>query len=128
MARILIVDDEESDRLLVRTILERHGHETHSATNGKEALREYAGKSIEVVITDLQMPEMHGFELIILLRDFSPPPWIIAVSGTGADQLHMADALGAQFTLRKPLDPDKLIAAVEQIAAVRAQGARDESA
>ena len=128
MARILIVDDEESDRVLVRTILERHGHETYSAVNGEEALREYVGKGIEIVITDLQMPEMHGFELITVLRDFSPQPSIIAVSGTGPDQLQMASALGAKFTLRKPLDPEKLIAAVEQVLAVRARSARDEIA
>lgn len=128
MARILIVDDEESDRLLLRAILERQGHETYSAVNGEEALREYVGKGIEVVITDLQMPKMHGFELITVLRDFSPQPSIIAVSGTGADQLQMANALGAKFTLGKPLDADKFIAVVEHVLAVRARATRDESA
>ncbi len=119
MARILIVDDEESDRLLERTILERQGHETYLAVNGEEARREYIGKGIEVVVTDLQMPEVHGFELISVLRDFSPQPSIIAVSGTGPDQLLIANALGAKFTLSKPLDPAKLVAAVEQVLAVR---------
>ncbi len=127
MARILIVDDEESDRVLERTILERQGHETYVAVNGEEALREYVGKGIEVVITDLQMPKVHGFELITVLRDFSPQPSIIAVSGTGPEQLDMANALGAKFTLRKPIDPDRLIAAVEQVLAVRARSARDDS-
>ncbi len=128
MARILIVDDEESDRLIEQTILERHGHETFLAADGEEALRKYQLKGIEVVITDLQMPGMHGFELITALRDFSLQPSIIAVSGTGPDQLHMANALGAKFTLSKPLDADKLIAAVEQVLAVRARAAGDESA
>jgi chemosensory pili system protein ChpA (sensor histidine kinase/response regulator) len=128
VARILIVDDAESDRVLEQAILERHGHETFLAADGEEALRKYQLKGIEVVITDLQMPVMHGFELITVLRDFSLQPSIIAVSGTGPDQLHMANALGAKFTLRKPLDPERLIAAVEQVLAVRAQSARDEIA
>ena len=128
MARILIVDDEESDRLLERAILERAGHETYFAVNGEEALKEYLGKGIEVVVTDLQMPEVHGFELISVLRDFSPQPSIIAVSGTGPDQLLMANALGAKFTLSKPLDPAKLVEAVDQVLAVRARAAQGESA
>ncbi len=120
MARILIVDDEESDRLLQQAILERHGHETFLAADGEEALRKYQLKGVEVVITDLHMPELHGFELITVLRDFSPKPSIIAVSGTGPDQLLMANALGAKFTLSKPIDADKLIAAVDQVLSVRA--------
>ncbi len=70
---------------------------------------------------------MHGFELVTVFRDFSLQPSIIAVSGTGPDQLHMANALGAKFTLRKPVDPDRLIAAVEQVPAFRARSARDDS-
>ena len=62
MARILIVDDEESDLLLGRTILERAGHDTHVAVNGAEALRDYVRKGIEIVVTDLEMPEGHGLE------------------------------------------------------------------
>ena len=127
MARILIVDDEESDRLLEQTILERHGHETYLAANGEEALREYIGKGIEVVVTDLHMPEVHGFELIAVLRDFSPAPSIIAVSGTGPDQLQMANALGAKFTLRKPVDADRFMSAIEQVLAVRSRAVGDKS-
>jgi len=125
LARILVVDDEETDRRLQQAILERHGHATFVAADGEEALREYADKGIEVVVTDLQMPVVHGFELISVLRDFTPRPAIIAVSGTGSDQLEMAHALGAHFTLLKPLDPDKLVAAVNQVLAARARAARD---
>ena len=119
MARILIVDDEESDRLLEQTILEQAGHEIFLAADGEEALREYVENGIDVVVTDLQMPEVHGFELIDLLRDVSPPPRIIAVSGMGPYQLEMAKHLGAKFTLGKPIDADKLIAAVDQVLVAR---------
>ena len=120
MARILIVDDEEADRLLVQAILERAGHETFLAVDGEEALREYALREIDLVVTDLQMPEVHGFELITVLREFAKPPAVVAVSGTGPFQLHMAEALGAKHTLQKPLTPELLLNAANPI---RAQGA-----
>ncbi len=112
MAKILIVDDDEADRIVLGTILERAGHETFSAKDGEEALREYGGRAIEVVLTDLQMPKVHGLELITVLRDLSPRPTIIAISGTGSVQLDMAEALGATVTLLKPVDPEELLSAV----------------
>jgi CheY-like chemotaxis protein len=114
VARVLIVDDEEGDRLIAQAILERAGHETFFAHDGEEALRQYALKGIDVVVTDLHMPEVHGFELISVLRDFKKPPAVVAVSGTGQFQLTMAEALGAKYTLTKPLDPELLIDAVNR--------------
>ena len=114
MARILIVDDDKADRIVMGTILERAGHETFFAKDGEKALREYLGKAIDVVITDLHMPLMHGLELITVLRDLSPVPVIIAISGTGSDQLDMAQAVGADATLTKPVDPDELLNAVRR--------------
>lgn len=124
VARILIVDDEETDLLLMQAILARAGHETLVAEGGEEALRGYLGSGIDVVVTDLQMPDVHGFELISILREFSPAPEIIAVSATGPFQLHMAEALGARWTLTKPLDPDLLLDAVDR--AITAIRERDE--
>lgn len=114
MARILIVDDQESDRLLIQSILARAGHDTIAVDDGEEALRVYLDEAIDVVITDLQMPDVHGFELISILAEFSPPPTVIAVSAKGPFQLHMAEALGAVLTLRKPLDPELLLDAVRR--------------
>jgi CheY-like chemotaxis protein len=114
VARILIVDDEESERMLLQAILEHAGHETCFAQDGEEALRQYAMKKIDVVVTDLQMPEVHGFELITVLRDFAEPPGVVAISGTGPFQLHMAEALGAKYTLSKPVDPPLLLDAVDR--------------
>jgi CheY-like chemotaxis protein len=72
VAKILIVDDDEADRIVLGTILERGGHETFFAKDGEEALSEYGAHAIEVVVTDLQMPKVHGLELITVLRDLSP--------------------------------------------------------
>ena len=114
MARVLIVDDEEGDRLIAQAILARAGHETFFAHDGEDALRQFALTGIDVVLTDLQMPEVHGFELISVLRDFERPPALVVMSGTGQFQLQMAEALGAKYTLRKPLDPKLLLDAIER--------------
>ena len=115
MARILIADDEEADRRIIQAILERAGHETVLVEDGEEALSACQSVKFDVVITDLQMPKAHGFELITALRDSDEPPLIIAVSGTGPDQLAIADALGATFTLSKPVNPDAVLTAVDQL-------------
>ena len=114
MAKILVVDDVESDREIERVILERSGHEVFSAAGGADALRECLDKGIDVVITDLKMPDVHGFELITVLGDLSPRPPVIAVSGTGAYHLHMARQLGAVETLSKPVEAEALLRAVDR--------------
>jgi len=112
VAHILIVDDNESDRTILSAILKRAGHETFVAEDGDEAVSLCLGKTFEVVITDLQMHEVHGLELITVLRELSPRPTIIAISGTGSVQLDMAEALGATVTLLKPVDPEELLSIV----------------
>lgn len=114
MARILIVDDDEADRVLVRAILQKGDHEIFFAEDGDEALRILGARQIQIVITDLQMPRVHGLELISVIRDFEPRPAIIAISGTGSPQLEMADAIGAQWTIEKPIDPFELLDAVAE--------------
>ncbi len=115
MARLLVVDDDESDRIVLRTILERAKHQVWEAKDGAEALSQFQGNEIEVVITDLQMDHVHGLELITILRDLSPKPGIIAISATGEAQLDMARMLGASYTLQKPIRPDQLLNAVADL-------------
>ena len=116
MARILIVDDDEADRVLMRAILQNGNHEIFFAEDGVEALRILGARQIQVVITDLQMPRVHGLELISMIRDFEPRPAIIAISGTGSPQLEMANAIGAYWTVEKPVDAFALLDAVAEAA------------
>ncbi len=125
MARILIVDDEEGDRLVVDAILVRAGHETRFAGDGVEALEACARGDFDIVVTDLQMPRVHGFELITALREKPGPPPIIAISGTGPYQLEIADALGAKFTFKKPIDPEAFLMAVDQLLRFAAASGRE---
>jgi len=127
VARILIVDDEESDRLIAQAILAKSGHETYFASDGDEALRLLAKYTYDVVLTDLQMPQVHGFELISVLRELDRRPALVVMSSTGPFQLHMAEALGAKYTLQKPLQADLLVDAVARaFADVRAARAGEE--
>lgn len=115
MARILIVDDDEMDRLLERTILQDAGHELFFASDGAVALRLYREKHVDLVLTDLAMPNLNGLRLIRELRDLNPDVPVIAISGKSPEQLPSAEDMGAARTFFKPVDRDELLKAVEEV-------------
>ena len=119
MARILIVDDEETDRVLIRSLLEPGEHHLIFAADGQAAYDLCHETDVDVIITDLAMPGLNGLRLIKELREdhFDMP--IIAISGWAADQLDLAEDFGADFTLFKPLDGAKFLQTLN--AAVRPQ-------
>lgn len=110
------------DRSVLSTILSEAGHETLVAADPKEALGILERQSVDVVITDLEMPNIHGLEFISVLREMTPKPPVIAVSSTGVYQLEMAQAIGAKLALSKPVGHDELIAAVEQALGAEPEG------
>lgn len=114
MARILIVDDEEMDRLLIRSVLEPEGHQLLFAPDGQAAYELCRETDVDLLITDLAMPQLNGLRLIRELRGgfFDMP--IIAMSGWAADQLDLAQDYGADFTLFKPVNGHKLKETVAQ--------------
>jgi CheY-like chemotaxis protein len=114
VARIVIVESKEEDRLLLRNILESAGHDTYE-TQDLEQLLEYSRTGIDVIFTALQMPNTHGLELIMAVRAEAPDVAVMAVSSTGPDQLAMAEALGAAKSFRKPLDPQAILSAVAEV-------------
>ena len=106
MARILIIDDEESIRLLLDQALTHDGHQVYTAENGKQGVRFTRQEDVDVIVTDIFMPEQEGVETIQGLRAIRPSIPIIAISGGGRfqqhDLLHLAQALGANAALKKP--------------------------
>jgi DNA-binding NtrC family response regulator len=116
MARILIVDDDEIFGKVLEQTLRRQGYELVRAHNGKEALRHYNSRTIDLVITDLIMPDFEGIELIMELQRQDPGIKIIAMSGGGRstlnDYLPIARRLGAIQTLAKPFSNEELMAAI----------------
>src|SRR5919109_531956 len=81
VSRILVVDDDNAVRLLLRTLLERRGHSVVEAANGAEGLQHYRAAPTDLVITDIQMPVMDGLQMIKELRGDFPAAKIIAISG-----------------------------------------------
>ena len=114
MAKILIVDDEEMDRVMERSMLDGLGHTLLFASDGEVALSLYQKEEPDLVITDLAMPELNGLRLIQEIMEYDPSARIIAVSGASADQLHLAEDMGAFCTLFKPVDYGEFLAAVEK--------------
>lgn len=114
MATILVIDDEEIVRVLLRSALEREGYEVTEAANGREGLDLYRQKPSNLVITDILMPEMSGLDMLLeLTREFLDAK-VIAVSGAGEERnvLDVAKLLGARQTFRKPFNIPDLLGAV----------------
>ena len=115
-ATILVVDDDEGVRKLLEHLLTGAGYEIVAAANGREAVEVVRGRSIDLVITDLVMPEVEGIETIQALRSERPEVKIIAVSGAfGGKFLRAAVKLGASATLLKPIERDKLLSTVRAV-------------
>ncbi len=121
MARILLVDDDDTLRKLLSRMLSRTEHELEEARTGFEALDSYRKRPAEVVITDIIMPDKEGLETIRELRKINPEVKIIAMSGGGrvnaTDCLMLARGLGANLTLEKPFSNEELLAAVSSVLA-----------
>lgn len=114
MARILIADDDEMDRVFLDSVLAPAGHKLFFAREGESALTAYRDHDIDVVLADLVMPSLGGLELIRELRNQDPGACIVAVSGAGEEKLARARELGAIETLQKPVDPEELLEALER--------------
>ena len=102
MGRILIIDDEDVTRSVLREILERGGHEVVEASDGGEGLGTYSQNGIDLVITDVFMPGMSGLEVLTELLQQDPDAKVIVTAGMGEIVLEQARALGAAATLPKP--------------------------
>ena len=117
MARILVVDDVEAVCRTTRRLLESAGHQVSATSEGAEAIRFIEKSPPDLVITDLHMPGMDGFELLKRLRAAGSSPKVIVISGSAEVELfQMATAMGAAGTLQKPFTREELLAAVEAAA------------
>ena len=115
MATILVIDDQDSVRKLLRTVLERAGHEVTEASNGRLGLAAYRERPADLVITDILMPEMNGLDLILELTRAFLNVKVIAISGAPDTQnaFDAAKLLGVRHTLYKPFSIEALLKAVQ---------------
>ena len=116
MARVLVIDDDEELRTLVKAMLVSVGHQVEEALDGKDGLRIFEERSADLVITDINMPGMNGHEVIVAFRNLNDDVPILAMSGGGAmskdDLLLDAAALGAVEVIVKPFEYRQLVGAV----------------
>ena len=114
MMTILLIDDEESVRMLFQMALAQAGYRVLTAESGSHGLRILQHQEVDLALVDIFMPEMDGLELIPLLRTTRPSSKIIAMSGGSWewDYLDTAKQLGADDTLKKPFSLQALLDAV----------------
>lgn len=117
MPTVLVIDDEPALRKVVRILLEEAGYEVNEAGNGVEGLQVHSQRPAEVVLCDIYMEPMDGFETIGQLLQCSPVPRIIATSGvwSGREHLQKAISLGAVESLPKPFGPEVLLETVDKV-------------
>ena len=112
-ATILVVDDEEHVRTLLQRILDGAGYSVVTAANGREALVKLSLASISLVLLDVRMPELDGFQTLELIRKQYNIP-VIMVTGVG-EVTSVSDALtiGADDYVKKPFQSRELLARIE---------------
>jgi DNA-binding response OmpR family regulator len=118
MARILLIEDNDSIRTVLREAMELAGHTVIEARNGAEGLDLFSQAGADLVITDILMPHKGGLGVVTALREHVPPVNIIAISGAGdsaEDYLDLAYRMGAVKVLLKPFSIAALIAAVDEL-------------
>lgn len=110
MASILIVDDEEPLRTLLRRVLEEDGHTVREAANGSAALALYREHPTDLVITDILMPKRDGLDVLLALtREFLDAK-VIAMTGASGDHqlLQVAKLFGARKVVKKPFTIEEI--------------------
>jgi two-component system, NtrC family, response regulator AtoC len=113
--RILIVDDEENIRLVLRTLLRRHGYEVETAASGEEALPLVESFGPDVVLADVRMPKMGGLDLLATLRAKGHDATVIVMSAYGnLDQAIEAMKAGAYDYIQKPFKNDEVVLALKK--------------
>jgi CheY-like chemotaxis protein len=119
VARILIVDDEPANRLLVKTILEHAGHQVAEAADAAQALHEAREHAPDLAIVDLHLPETSGVELVQMFRrDPQTSTMRIALYTGSTVDAAMRDFMAVnriEHVIPKPCEPQELISAVAQI-------------
>jgi DNA-binding NtrC family response regulator len=120
MARMLIIDDEEPVRAVLRAMLEQASYEVMDAHEGRTGMHRHQETPADVSLLDLFMAGQEGLETIRALRRVDPQVKILAISGGGGvgnaqEYLHLALLLGAQRALQKPFSQPELLDAVQDV-------------
>jgi two-component system, NtrC family, nitrogen regulation response regulator NtrX len=126
MARILVVDDEEGIRKILKQVLEYEGHDVGVAAGGGEAIHSYAEVRPDLVFMDVKMARMDGLEALDRIREHDPSACVVMISGHGTIETAVeATRRGAYDFLEKPLDTDRLLLTIRN--ALQQRGLLEEN-
>ena len=120
MPRVLVVDDDPMVCIAIEVCLQRQGFDVTIADGGEAGMRELDAAEFDVMLVDIFMPHMRGFESIRIFHERAPHIALVAMSGyafagaesTSPDFLRMTLELGAAHCLRKPFTPNALLTAI----------------
>lgn len=127
MAKLLVVDDEEGIRKILRQVLEYEGHDVRVASGGGEALSTYAEMKPDLTFLDVKMARMDGLEVLDRIREQDPGAVVVMISGHGTIETAVeATRRGAYDFLEKPLDTDRLLVTIRN--ALQHRGLEEENA
>ncbi len=113
MARILVVDDEEGIRHVLKQVLEYEGHEVATASGGGEALGLHESFEPDLTFLDVKMARMDGLEVLARIREKEPEALVVMISGHGSIETAVeATRRGAYDFLEKPLDTDRILVTI----------------
>ncbi|WP_306599199.1 response regulator [Geothrix sp. 21YS21S-2] len=115
---IMIVDDASTLRALLRLVLTRAGFDVVEARDGREALDCLHDRQVDLLLCDINMPNMDGFSLLKALRGnarHARTPVVMLTSESGADMKRLGRALGAQAWVVKPFHPDQVLSLVARL-------------
>ncbi|HMV36171.1 MAG TPA: response regulator [Turneriella sp.] len=116
MSRILAVDDSEPMRQMVEQTLRSGGHETVLAVDGKDALEKFRAGEFDLIITDINMPVMDGYEFTRVVREFDDQTPILALTTEGEQAKRTSgQEAGVDGWIVKPFKPAQFLAIVKQI-------------
>ena len=130
MAQILIVDDDASIRETLQALLERLGHRVRAAEDGVRATQIFDEGTFDLIVSDVMMPEMNGFDLLQTLqsRILDRVPFVILSSHDDREGIKAALFAGAFDYILKPFDEGRVSSVVERALAQRASWAQDGGA
>lgn len=117
--RILTIDDSKTMRDMLMLTLAEAGFDVLQAVDGQDGLDVLAKEQVDVIITDINMPRMDGYEVIRNLRmnpDFKSTPILVLTTESEAEKKNLAREAGATGWMVKPFDPDRLVATVRKVA------------
>jgi DNA-binding response OmpR family regulator len=112
---VLVVDDDDDIRLLLQELLRGAGYAVETARNGRDALRVFHASPTELIILDLSMPDLDGFETLERLRDLSDVPVILLTARSGEIDKVRGFRAGADDYVVKPFGRQELLARIEAL-------------